>query len=66
MVLLSSNHLRRSVARTTTGCLESFVLLIDVRQSEVDDFDVIVIIKKQVLRFQVSMADFDFVNVIDA
>jgi len=66
VVLLASNHLRCSVAGTTTGCLESFVLLINVGQPEIDDFYVVVIIKKQVFRFQVSMADFDFVNIVDA
>ncbi len=65
MVLLSSNHLWCSIAGTSTGCFQSFILLIDVGQAEVDYFDVILIIEEQVFRLEISVAYLYFVNVLD-
>ena len=65
MIALASDHLRCSVAWTTACGFEHFTILIHVRQAEVNYLDIVLIIKKQVLRLQVTMTDAYFMNVFD-
>lgn len=44
MVLLASDHLRCSVARTSTRSFESFAFFVDVGQTKVNDFDVVMVV----------------------
>jgi len=66
MVLLASNHLGCCVTRTATRRLEQPIVAIGIGQAEVDDFDVFALIKEQVLRFQISVANATPVNVLNA
>jgi hypothetical protein len=65
MVLFTFDHFWCGVARTATGSFESFTLVIKVTQTEVNNFDAVVVIEQQVLRLQVSMADAQFVDILD-
>ena len=67
MVSLSSDHFWGGIAWTSTGCLQSIlVVLVSVAQSEVDNLNVHVLVKKQIFRFQITMAHFDLVQVFDS
>ena len=65
MVPLTSDHLGRCIAGTAAGCLERRTRLVCIAESEIDDFDVHVVIEEKVLRFQVTMHDIKFVEVLD-
>lgn len=66
MVVLSGDHLGRSVAGTAASCLQSLALPVGIRKTEVDDFDVVVVVHEQVLGLQITMANAQFVQVLDA
>ena len=66
IVPLASNHLWSCIAWTPTCCLQSLSFLISIREAEVDNFDVIFVIQEEILRFEISMADFNLVYVFDA
>lgn len=46
VITLPSNHLRCSIAWTSTGSFQHFPLLVRVRESEVNDFDIILVVQK--------------------
>lgn len=66
MVPLPGDHLRRRVAWTATGCLEHFTFLVHVGQTEVDDLDVVLVVKQQVFGLEVAVADAYLVDVLYA
>lgn len=76
VVLVAGNHLkthqnlntyfRRGIARRATGGLQIRTLFIQVAQSEVHNLESFVVIDQQVLRLQVSVADSQLVDVLDA
>ena len=51
-----SEHLRGSIAWTSTGCAKLLSILIEVAQSKINEFDV-VIADQDVLRFNISMGN---------
>ena len=65
MVSFSSDHFRGSVARTTASSFQCFALFVSIRQTKVDDLDVVLLVEKQVFWFEVSVADTDFVDILD-
>jgi len=65
MVSLTSNHLRGCVARGSTGCLKRSSLLIHVTETEIDDLEGEIVIKEEILRLKISMADSTLVDVLD-
>ena len=66
-VLLSSNHFRSCIARRSTGCLEQAIRwVVDVTETEIDNFEGLVEVKEQVLGLKVPVADTALVDVLDA
>lgn len=65
-ILLPRNHFWSSVARAATSCLQQLPMTVGVAQAEVDYFDVLIMIKQQVLRFQVPVNDVELMYVLDA
>ena len=57
VVPLSGYHLWGRVTRTAARCLQCISSLVSVRQPEIDDFDVFVLVEQQVLGFEVSVHD---------
>lgn len=45
MVLLTGDHFGGRVAWAATGCLKRVVIRVSVRQAEVNDFNVVLIVK---------------------
>ena len=66
MVTFAGDHLGSCVAGGATGCLERLAILVHVRESKIHNLDVVLVIKQQVLRLQIPMADLDLVDVLDA
>jgi len=66
VITLAGYHLRCRVAGTATGRLEHLALLVHVGQAEVDNLYVVLIVQQQVLRFQIAVADPNFVDVLHA
>ena len=66
LVSLASDHLRSSVARTATSRFEGVAFVVGVRQTEVNDFDVVLVVEQQVLWLQVAVTDAHLVDVLDA
>ena len=66
MVAFTSDHLWGSIAGTTTGCFKFLTLFIEIAETEIDKFDVVVVIEKKVLWLQVSVDDPKFMDVLDA
>lgn len=64
-VTFASNHLRSSIARATTCCLQCLILFVSVGQAEVNDFDVVFVVQQQILRLQIPVADLDLMNVLN-
>lgn len=50
MISFACDHLRSSIAWGTTGSFQSLTLLIHVGETEVDNFERVVIVEKQILR----------------
>lgn len=65
MISLTSNHLWGGIARGSTCCLEGCSLLIHVTEAEVDNFEGKIIVKEEVLRLEISVADSTLMNVLD-
>lgn len=59
-------YLRRSVARTSASSLERISLLIQITESEIHNLQRFVIVYQKVFRLQVTVADAELVNVLDA
>ena len=51
-----SEHLRGSIAWTSAGCAELLSILVEVAQSKINEFD-IVVADQDVLRFNISMGN---------
>ena len=66
MVPFSCNHLRGSVARRSACCLQSLIFVIHVRETEVYNLDIVLVVEQEVLRLEISVANFDLVNILDA
>jgi hypothetical protein len=56
MVVFASDHFRSSVAGAPAGCLERLARPVGVRQAEVHNLDVIVVVHQQVFRLQITVA----------
>ena len=65
MVSFTRNHFWSGIARTTACGFEHFAILVHVREAEVDDLNIVLVIEQQVLWFQVSVADANLVNILD-
>lgn len=66
MVTLAGDHFRGGITRRATCCLESFTLCIHIGEAKVNNLDVVLIIQKQILWFQISVTDFNLVDVLDS
>ena len=64
VVALAGDHLGRGVAGTAAGRFERLARLVGVREAEVDDFYVHVVIQEQVLGLQISMHYVQLVQVL--
>ena len=64
--LSETTYLRSGVTGGSTGSLQRLILLIHVRKTKIDDFERVVVVKEQVLRLQITMADTTLVEVLDA
>lgn len=65
MISLASNHLWGGITRGSTSCLEGGSLLIHVTEAEVDNFEGKIVVKKEILRLEISVADSALMNVLD-
>ena len=65
IVQLPLDHFRCCVAGTSTRCFQSLTLFICVAQSEVNQLQVVLIIKKEVLGLEVSVDDTQFVKILN-
>ena len=66
MVAVASDHLGCCVTGTTTRCLQSLTLFIDVTQAKIDDFELSIEVDQQVFRLKISMAYAKLVDVVNA
>lgn len=57
IISLLNQHFRRSIARTTTGSKQFLCLLIEITQSEVNELDIILVIKQDIFRFNITVCD---------
>ena len=64
-VFQALDQLRGSVARGTTGCHQLLVLLEGVAESKVNNLQVLLLIKQQVLRLDVPVSDAKLAQVFD-
>ena len=66
MVLESVDHLRCCVAGRPTGCLKQLSLFVSVAEAKIDEADVFLVVKQQVLRLEVPVDYAKLVEVLDA
>lgn len=66
VVTLAGNHLRRCVAWGAAGRFQRLAVAVHVGEAEVDYLDVVLVVEQEVLRLQVPVTDFDFMDVLDA
>lgn len=66
MICITSNHLRRCIARRPTGCLECFIFLISIAQAKVHQLDLSIMIQQQVLWLHISMNNAQLVQILDS
>lgn len=64
-VPLTLDHFWRCVAWTTASCLEPLAVLVKIAEAEIDYFNVIIMIKKQVLGLQIPMHNAQLMNVLN-
>ncbi len=65
MVPFTSNHFRGCVTWGSTCSFQSLIFIIHVGQAKVYNLDVVLIVEKQILWLQISVTNFDFVNVLN-
>lgn len=65
-VSLSCNHFWGSVARRATGRFEQLPFLVNVREAEIHNFNVFLVVQKEVLRLEVPMDNAELVKVFDS
>lgn len=66
IVAFARNHLGRCVARTAAGGLEKFAGLVRVRQTEIDDLEILVLVQKEVLWLQITMCHVPLMQELNA
>lgn len=66
IVLLAWNHFRWSVARRPTGCLQKLTWFVSIAEPKINDFQGILPVNQQILRFEVAMNNIQFMNISDA
>jgi hypothetical protein len=59
------NNLRRSIVGRTTTCLEHSLTSFPSGHTEIGYFDVLVLVKKQVLWLQISVTDVESMTVVN-
>lgn len=64
IISLLNQHFRRSIARTTTWSKQFLCLLIEVTQSEVNKFDIILVIKQDIFRFDIAVCDSNWMQIL--
>ena len=65
-VLLAGDHLGGGIAGRAASCLQQAIRwLVEVAESEVDDFQRLVEVEEQVFRLQITMADAALVDVLN-
>ena len=60
------SYLGCSVTWRATGSLQCLVLLVHVRESEIDNLESVIVVEQQVLWLEISMADTTLVKILDA
>ena len=66
VVTLSANHLRGSVAGAAACRLQLLTLFVEIAETEIDELDVVVVVKEEVLWLQVPVHHAELVDVLDA
>jgi len=66
MIPLAADHLGRRIAGTSTSGLEQLVVFVEVAEPEVHNLDIVIVVEQKVLRFQISVAHAQLVNVFNA
>lgn len=66
MIALSSNHLWCCIARRATRSLQRLTLFVHVRETEVNQLNVVSVVEKQVFRLKVPMTHPYLVDVLNA
>jgi len=66
VVAFSSDHFGRCIAWTATSCFQCLTWRVCIAQTKVNDLDVVLIVKKQILWLEIAVADSTFVNVLYA
>ena len=64
--IFALNHFRGSITRRSTSSLKFLILSISIRKSKFNNPNGLVIVDKQILRFQISMNNVKFMNIFDA
>ena len=58
-------YLRGRVARGATRCLQGLVLLVHVGEAEVHNLESVVVVKKEIFRFKISVTNTTLVEVLN-
>ena len=66
LIRLPSYHLRGCIARGSAGCFKKLILVVDVRESKIYYFEISVWVEEQVLWLEVTMANSQFVKVLNS
>ena len=66
MVPFASNHFWGRVARAATCSLQLFAFFVKVRQPEINELHIVIVVQQQILWFQVSVDDAQFVDVLNS
>jgi len=64
MISLPCNHLWGSIAGASACCLQGLPSTIGIRETEVDYFNVLILVKEKVLWFKISVSDLFAVQVM--
>ena len=66
VITFTNDHLRSSIARRSAGSFQFLMLLIRIAQAEINDFELIVIIKQKIFQFQIPMWYFHISQILDS
>jgi hypothetical protein len=65
MVTFTSNHFRGSIARTTTCCFECISIIVHIRETEVNNLDVVLVIQEKIFWLEISVANANFMDILN-
>lgn len=65
VVRMAHQHFRGCVTRTSTGCMQQLVFGVNVAQTEINQFEVELVVEQNILWFQISVNHPERMNVLN-